>query len=305
MITGNGTRTPDPVCAASLKGYFEAWKAGLGELESTRMGAEYFLEEFAKGSKVPVDSPCASATRAYYDNIPTPPSPANKAAMEAFMDKMINDGARQPDPVCAASAKAYWTAYKNGASETAANLAAAEGFFAAYNEGMHIPADSPCVAATKAYYQALPRKPSGPNADAMLAFIDHMITNSGNKREYDPACAEATKAFFTAHKAGEDELKANMRAAQAFFKEFKKGINIPADSACVAATYVYTDRIKHKPSYPNAQGMITYMQEAVTKGNRQIDPVCAASMDAYFEAISMAYLRRRQIRLLVWPSLML
>ena len=284
MINGNGTRTPDPVCAASLRGYFEAWKAGLGELDANLMAAEYFLDEFAKGSKVPVDSPCAAATRAYYKNIDKPPSPANNAAMKAFMDKMIGDGARQPDPVCAASTKAYFVASKSGASEVAANLAAAEGFFAAYNEGMHIPADSPCVAATKAYYQALPRKPSGPNADAMLAFIDHMIKNSGNKREYDPACAAATKAFFTSHKNGESELKSNMRAALAFFKEFKKGINIPADSACVAATYVYTDRTKHAPSFPNAQGMVTYMQEAVTKGNRQLDPVCAASMEAYFEA---------------------
>ncbi|MCP3662504.1 MAG: hypothetical protein GY696_08430, partial [Gammaproteobacteria bacterium] len=284
MISGNGSRTADPVCAASLKGYWEAWKSGAGELESNRMGAEYFMEEFAKGSKVPVNSPCAAATKAYYQALDTPPSPPNKAAMEAFMDKMIGDGARQPDPVCAASMKAYFVAYKAGASESAANLAAAEGFFDAYNQGMDIPADSPCVAATKSYYENLDRKPSGPNADAMIAFIDHIIAKNGNKRQYDPACAEAMGAFFTAHKNGEGELKANMRAAQAFFKEFKKGINIPADSACLAATQVYTDKTKHYPSYPNAMGMITYMQEAVTQGSRQIDPVCAASMDAYFEA---------------------
>jgi hypothetical protein len=55
-----------------------------------------------------VDSPCAASTRAYYKNIPNPPSPPNKAAMEAFMDKMIGGGKREPDPVCAASTKAYW-----------------------------------------------------------------------------------------------------------------------------------------------------------------------------------------------------
>ena len=32
----------------------------------------------------------------------------NKAAMEAFMDAMIAGGKREPDPVCAASTKAYW-----------------------------------------------------------------------------------------------------------------------------------------------------------------------------------------------------
>jgi len=68
-----------------------------------------FLDEFAKaGLSIPADSPCAAATRAYYQNIPNPPSPAIKAAMEAFMVAMVAGGKREPDPVCAASTKAYW-----------------------------------------------------------------------------------------------------------------------------------------------------------------------------------------------------
>jgi len=281
-MIGNGTRTPDPVCAASTKGYWEAWKSGKSELDANLVGAEYFFEEFAKGSNIPVDSPCAAATRAYYENIPNPPSGPNKAAMEAFMDKMIKDGARTPDPVCAASTKAYWKAYRSGMSETRSNLAAAEAFFEAFNEGLHIPADSPCVAATKAYYKALPRKPSQPNADGMIAFIDHMVKNGG-KRVYDVPCAESSRAFFAAHKNGDDELTANLKAAQAYFKAYEKGTKIPADSPCAAATFIYIDSIKNLPSRPNGLGMVTFMEEAIRKNDNTLDPVCATAMEAYFD----------------------
>ena len=282
-MIGNGTRVPDPVCAASTRGFWDAWKDGKGELESNLVAAEYFFEEFAKGSSIPADSPCAAATRAYYKNIPHPPSGPNKAAMEAFMDKMIKDGARVPDPVCAASTKAYYKAYRAGESETKANLAAAEAFFEAFNDGLHIPADSPCVAATKAYYQNLPRTPSGPNAESMLAFIDHMVKNGG-RRVYDPVCAASSKAFFEAHRQGDSELTANLKAAQAFLKEFKKGAKIPADSPCAAATKIYSQQVKNKPSKPNANAMLTYIEEAINNNDNTIDPVCAASAEAYLEA---------------------
>jgi len=282
-MIGNGTRVPDPVCAASTTGYWKAWKEGKDELESNLVAAEYFFEEFAKGSTIPADSPCAAATRAYYKNIPNPPSGPNKAAMEAFMDKMIADGERTPDPACAASTKAYWVAYRNGADETKSNLAAAEAFFEAFNEGLDIPADSPCVAATKAYYLALPRKPSGPNAVSMIAFIDHMVLNGG-KRVYDPVCAAASTAFFDSHKKGDSELTANLKAAKAFFKEYKKGATIPADSPCAAATKIYYEQIKNKPSNPNANAMITFIEEAIQNDNNHLDPVCAVSAEAYFDA---------------------
>jgi len=196
---------------------------------------------------------------------------------------MIKDGARTPDPVCASATKAYWKAYRSGLSETRANLAAAEAFFDAFNEGLHIPVDSPCVAATKAYYKALPRKPSGPNANSMIAFIDHMVGNAG-QREYDPACAASSRAFFESHKAGFDELTSNLKAAKAYFKEYKKGSKIPADSPCAAAAFVYMENIQNKPSQPNALSMVTFMKEAIANNNNQIDPVCAIAMEAYFDA---------------------
>ncbi|MCP3666285.1 MAG: hypothetical protein GY696_27925, partial [Gammaproteobacteria bacterium] len=115
--------------------------------------------------------------RAYYANIQTPPSPPNKAAMEAFMDKMIKDGARQPDPVCAKSAKGFFDAYRAGKSEFEANLAAAEAFFDEFAKGGGgIPADSPCAASTIAYYKAIDKHPSPANKAAMEAFMTHMIS---------------------------------------------------------------------------------------------------------------------------------
>ena len=98
----------DPVCWRSTEAFFDSYAAGNDELTSNRVASQAFLQEFANGGAgIPADSPCAAATRAYYENIPSPPSPPNKAAMEAFMDKMIGGGKRQPDPVCAAAMTAF------------------------------------------------------------------------------------------------------------------------------------------------------------------------------------------------------
>ena len=99
----------DPVCWKATEAFFDSYASGADELTSNLNAAEVFLDEFTKsGLSIPADSPCAAATRAYYQNIPNPPSPPNKAAMEAFMDQMIAGGKREPDPACAAATKAYW-----------------------------------------------------------------------------------------------------------------------------------------------------------------------------------------------------
>jgi hypothetical protein len=274
----------DPVCWRSTEGFFNSYAQGNDELTSNRNAAKLFLNEFARGGQqIPADSPCAAATRAYYENIPNPPSPANKAAMEAFMDKMIGNGEREADPVCAASTEAYFTAYEAGASETDANLAAAEEFFRAFSAGDSIPADSPCVAATKAYFKNLPSKPSQPNAEAMIEFMDAMIRN-GNKRVYDPACADASLAYFNSFKAGKDELTSNFEAARAFIKQYKKGAKVPADSPCLRSTKVYAANIKNSPSPPNAAAMLAFMDEAIVVNFDKPDPVCLTSAEAYFDA---------------------
>merc|ERR1711962_1107003 len=228
-------------------------------------------------------SSCAAATRAYYANIPNPPSPANKAAMESFMDKMIAGGRREPDPACALSTTAYFDAYEAGATETDANLAAAEGFFKAFREGLHIPADSPCAAATKAYFYNLNDKPSSPNAAAMIAFIDAMVAQ-GNKRVFDPVCADSTLAFWDAYRAGDDELTANFKANLAFIQSYKNGASVPANSPCMAATVAYSRAIRNHPSPANNAAMLAFMDEAILSNMNKIDPVCLESAEAYFRA---------------------
>jgi len=274
----------DPVCWRSTEAFFDSYAQGNDELTSNRNAAKLFLREFARsGEKIPADSPCAAATRAYYANIPNPPSPSNQAAMEAFMDKMIGQGKREADPVCAASTEAYFTAYENGADETDSNLAAAEEFFRAFSSGDSIPADSPCVAATKAYFKTLPSKPSSPNAEAMIEFMDAMI-KQGNKRVYDPACADASLAFFNAYKAGKDELTSNFEAARAFIRQYKRGAKVPADSPCLRATKVYAANTRDQPSPPNASAMLAFMDEAILEDLEKPDKVCLNSAEAYFDA---------------------
>lgn len=274
----------DPVCWKATEAFFDSYASGADELTSNLVAAEAFLDEFSKaGLQIPADSPCAAATRAYYQNIPNPPSPPNKAAMEAFMDQMIAGGKREPDPVCAASTKAYWKAYKAGAKETDANLAAAEEFFKAFSQGLSIPAQSPCAVSTKAYFNALDTKPSPPNAVAMIAFMDAMIAQ-GNRRAPDPVCAASSLAYFEAFKAGDDELTSNFKAAQAFFREYKKGAQVPTNSPCLISTRAYADAIKNKPSPPNAAAMIAFMDEAILTNMDKPDPVCLASAEAYFDA---------------------
>ena len=176
-------------------------------------------------------------------------------------------------------------AYKAGAKETDANLAAAEEFFKAFAQGLSIPAASPCAISTKAYFNALDTKPSPPNAVAMIAFMDAMIAQ-GNSRIPDPVCAASSLAFFEAFKAGDDELKANFKAAQAFFKEYKKGAKVPTNSPCLISTRAYAAAIKNKPSPPNAAAMLAFMDEAILTNMNKPDPVCLASAEAYFDAYS-------------------
>merc|ERR1711973_184260 len=274
----------DPVCWRSTEAFFDSYAAGNDELKSNRKAAKVFLEEFSRGGAgIPADSPCAAAARAYYENIPNPPSPANKAAMEAFMDKMIADGPREPDPACAKSTIAYWDAYEAGATETDAILTAAEGFFTSFRDGLSIPADSPCVAATKAYFNNLPNKPSPPNAAAMIAFIDAMVAQ-GNKRVYDPACADSTLAFWKSFKDGDDELTANFKANLAFIETYKKGAKVPAESPCLVSTRAYSKATKNLPSPPNNAAMLAFMDEAILSNMDSIDPVCLAATEAYYKA---------------------
>jgi hypothetical protein len=113
--------------------------------------AQAFFEEYKKGAKVPTNSPCLVSTRAYADAIKTKPSAPNAAAMIAFMDEAILTNMDKPDPVCMASAEAYFDAYSKGATEVKANEAAGVAFLDAVEANPDYNPQSPCGKSAKAY----------------------------------------------------------------------------------------------------------------------------------------------------------
>ena len=200
----DGKRMPDLVCAGSTKAYWKAYKAGTSAGEATFAAAEAFFEEFAKGSTIPADSPCAASIVTYFENLSNPPSPSNKAEMTAFMAKMLADGLRQPDPVCSISTCACWDAWKSGEDEVTSNLAAGKTFYDEFKKGSKIFADSPCAAATWSYYVNILTPPSPANKAAMEAFMEKMIADGISTP--DPVCAMSLHANWDAYKNGDDEL---------------------------------------------------------------------------------------------------
>merc|ERR1712228_507429 len=135
--------------------------------------------------------------------------------------------------------------------------------------------DPACLEATKSFMAAIPNKPDPANAAAFTAFMDKIF--EGGAAPFDPVCLASLEGFIDSRHAGDDLLTANLKSARAFFKAFNSGSSIPADSPCAAATLAYAKEIQKKPSLPNAAAMIAYITEAITKGKRKIDPVCAAA----------------------------
>jgi hypothetical protein len=285
MSAWPGTKAGNP-CAVSGTEYVKAILGGASHLQANLAAAKSFAAATtalaAAGVEVR-DPACAAAARTYIAATPEKPSEPNAAAAVAFIEKAFADPVFQVDPVCWKATEAFIGAATAGADELTSNLAAAEAFLATFASG-GIPADSPCAAATRAYAATVPIKPSGPNALAMAAFMDAMIVQ-GNARAADPICAASTQAYFAAHKAGKDELSANLEAGRVYLQAYKAGgAAVPANSPCLAAARVYADQIRQKPSAPSAAAMLAFFDEAVLTNLTQPDPVCLASAEAFLEA---------------------
>jgi hypothetical protein len=151
MIDQGNKRVADPVCAAATLAFWEAYKAGDDELTANFKANLAFFKEYKKGAKVPTNSPCLISTRAYADAIKNKPSPPNAAAMMAFMDEAILSNMTQPDPVCLASAEAYFEAYLKGSTEAQANEIAGVAFLDAVESNPDFNPTSPCGKSAKAY----------------------------------------------------------------------------------------------------------------------------------------------------------
>ena len=142
----------DPVCLASLEGFFDSYAAGDDLLTANLKAARSFFAEFQKGrSSIPADSACAAATLEYARNIPNKPSGPNASGMIAYIAEAIRSGARRIDPVCAAASEAYFDAYIANKSEAAANEAAAVAYLDAIEANPNFDQTSACAKSADAY----------------------------------------------------------------------------------------------------------------------------------------------------------
>lgn len=225
----------DPVCWRTTEAFLDSYTSGKNELSSA---AEVFLSEYARGGQaLPADSPCTAAAIAYSKSTENPISPAVKSAMEAFIAQMVKSGRREPDAACAEATKSYLSAYRSGATDEALTLAAAKGFFDAFDNGLEIAVDSPCTAASQAYFKNLPTKPSGPSAAAMLAFINEAV--SSNLRKPDPVCLSSARAYIEAILDGKSEAAASEIAGIAFLDAVSGKPNFDRNSPCGVAAKAY------------------------------------------------------------------
>ena len=127
------------------------------------------------------------------------------------------------------------------------------------------------------------QRPDPTNAAAFTAFMEQIFQK--NAPAFDPVCVASLDGYIESYNSGDDLLTANLKAAQAFFREFAKGTSrVSADSPCAAATLTYAQKVTAKPSAPNAAAMLAYISEAIRSGERKLDPVCAAAAEDYFDA---------------------
>merc|ERR1712156_909750 len=140
-----------PVCLSSLDAFIESYNGGDDLLTANLKSAQSFFKEFAKGSNISPDSPCAAATLAYANEITKKPSAPNAAAMIAYITEAVTRQGREFDPVCAAATDAYFDAYIQDKSEASANEAAAVAYLGSLEKSPNFDVNSACGKAAAAY----------------------------------------------------------------------------------------------------------------------------------------------------------
>ena len=148
LETGKGF---DPVCYSSAERFFENFESGKPELESTFAAARDFLEGYKNSPTPASQSPCAAATKAYAAAVRNSPSAPTQKALLAFVDEAVFSADDGLDPVCGASAEAYFNTYLTGAGEAAASEAAAVAYLEAVDSNPSFDPESPCGRAAQAY----------------------------------------------------------------------------------------------------------------------------------------------------------
>jgi len=148
LETGKGF---DPVCYRSAEKFFESFESGKEEVESTFAAVRDFLQGYSSSPSPASQSPCAAATKAYALATKNSPSAPSQRALLAFVDEAVFTKDDGLDPVCGASAEAYFNSYLTGAGEAAASEAAAVAYLEAVDANPDFDLESPCGRAARAY----------------------------------------------------------------------------------------------------------------------------------------------------------
>jgi len=273
----------DPVCADTAQTFITAYAGGASEKEANFQAANVFVDAVAHGgAQLSPNSPCTVAGLAYVNSLPVYPETAPvKAAMEAFIRQLGHRNANQGDLVCGAGTKAYMNAFRNGATEEEALLAAAEAFFEAYTAGARLSADSPCTAATLAYTTSTQVRSDAPTTLAMQSFIQALTGRDTS----DPACGVAASAYIKAYKAGNSDEKSTLSAALAFIREFKRsGALKPKLSPCTQAAKAFSAFTRDPVSPAINTAMLGFIDNAILNGIGQDGGVCLAAAETYINA---------------------
>merc|ERR1712198_433592 len=118
-------------CAISGRDYVNAIVEGASHTQANLIATKSFadaIKSLAALGKELRDPACAAATKAYFNALPSKPSPPRAASMIAFLDKAFDGFSFQFDPVCWRAAETYFESYAAGNDELQSNRRAARVF---------------------------------------------------------------------------------------------------------------------------------------------------------------------------------
>jgi len=273
----------DDLCGIPAQVYVENILNGKSKEVAAAAASKFYINAYNKGVRLVPGSACETADLAWREAFVAGKDPILESA-KVFITNWpgLSDG----NP-CAVAGFNYLDTILTGKTNLEAGRSALIGYVNAFKDmaGRGLPLkDEACKEATKAFIAAIP---DSNNLDPERAIAFNSFMNKifeDDAPAYDPVCLRALEGYLDSYIAGDDLQTRNIKAALAFFEEFNKGSDIPADSPCAAATLSYAQTVKNNPSQPSAAGMIAYITEAIKTGRRKVDPACAAATSAYLEA---------------------
>merc|ERR1711962_1523185 len=151
MVAKGNKRVYDPACADATMAYLRAIKKGDYEQTARSKAGLAFINTYKRENVLPAESPCVEAATAYSKASSNLPDSIVNDAMLAYIDEAVLSNTNAVDPVCLASAEAYFKAYSIGASDFAAKEAAGIAYLDAVARSPSFNPRSPCGVAANTY----------------------------------------------------------------------------------------------------------------------------------------------------------